>query len=349
MSSLLLHKIVRRAAFDIGSGSTKIQCSDCELIIDSSINSVVGCTILNVLFSGERPVPFGADWMSSVDGNLSHEMQERGLAVITQLKSEAAALGVTQMSAIATEVFRKASNGQSYLDRVIALGIPVQMLTQELEAELAYGSVMVSLGASDISTVWDSGGASFQISSIDPRSRKIRAYMGSLGTGVTTGILMREIQQKEFNLSGSPNPVSLQEYAQFSESLKAKLGAVPDWIQDCELVAASGGLNSMFAVCCDVLQRIAIDSNNGEVQPPIKEFSVDDAFTALQACLDKSDADLIKFVNFEFSDGEKVIVPKLSLLYTVMRHANIKRIKTVAVVGSCAGLLKDVRFWDSSF
>lgn len=90
-----------------------------------------------------------------------------GLAVLHMQLLQAKALGFEQFSAIATEVFRKAKNGEEYLEAVRSLGIHIQLLNQELEAELGFHSV-VSVGRLDpaVCRVWDSGGASFQITAI---------------------------------------------------------------------------------------------------------------------------------------------------------------------------------------
>lgn len=155
--------VVRRAAFDIGSGSTKLQCSDCELMIDPYTSAVTQTRILKDLYGIERPVQFGADLKCSSDGKLSKRIQQEGLAVFKELKSEADALGASEFHAIATEVFRKAANGAEYLESIQDLGVHVTILTQEMEAELGFGSVQAVLavnGGSPAQCVWDSGGMS---------------------------------------------------------------------------------------------------------------------------------------------------------------------------------------------
>lgn len=161
-------KIIRRAAFDIGSGSTKLQCCDCEVFFDPATARFV-CTVIKEIYGIERPVQFGADLMRSSDGALSEEIQERGLRVFLELKAEAERLGATETAAIATEVFRRASNGPSYLDRIRETGIPVTMISQCIEAELGYQSVQCMLRAiSDYrpaDCVWDSGGKKWHFNS----------------------------------------------------------------------------------------------------------------------------------------------------------------------------------------
>lgn len=349
-ASRTAHVIRRRGAFDIGSGSTKLQVSDCEVSVaspDGGFN-VHPAKICNELFGLECPVPFGADWMRSENGLLSEAMQQRGLSVLSDLKAKATELGVQEFSAIATEVFRKASNGDAYLNRVRMLGIPVTILTQPLEAELAYKTVHTKASEEDpsVTSVWDSGGASFQITTLDRSddTDQYKAYMGSLGTGITTGLLIKEIRGRELVLGVSPNPVTADEVTQFSALLTSKLPAVvPDWLKDQPVVACSFGSNSIFKVCCSVLSMNRPDEES--LRPPLTSFTLADAERAVSLCIDKQDSELERYTAFPNSDGPFVIIPKLVLLVAVMRHTGIKKVISVPCVGSCGGLLSDNRFW----
>lgn len=66
----------RKAAFDIGSGTIKLQIGS----FDSK------GSISSLLYGTERPVLFGEDWQKSKDGNLSAEIQEKGLNMLSSLK-----------------------------------------------------------------------------------------------------------------------------------------------------------------------------------------------------------------------------------------------------------------------
>ena len=341
---------VRRAAFDVGSGSTKMQCSDCEISADGQCLKIV-----NVLFGQERPVSFGADYMCSKTGDLSEDIQELGLQTLQDLKQEAVNLGATQFSAIATEVFRKANNGESYLDKARSLcRFPFVVLTQALEAEVGYESVMAmrthppgnEVDESSLSSkgcAWDSGGASFQITSIDRscEPQVIQSYMGALGTSVTTAILVREVQKQELTKETPVNPVSKEHCSHFLEVLTSKLiQEVPDWLRETHTVHAASGPNSMFNLCCDILTRLR------SADRPLQSFTTEDVSQALEACLNRSNEVLKMFVDFPYSDGPRLIVPKLCLLLAVMRHTGVQAVHTVRCVGSCAGVMKDFRLWN---
>lgn len=109
----------RRVAFDIGSGATKC------LIADVDVQS---SRIISVIHGEEVPVPFAFEYKRSRDGTLSEEVQAVGISVLNKFCRKATELGVTQSAAIATEVFRKAANGQAFIERVRAeLGLSVQV------------------------------------------------------------------------------------------------------------------------------------------------------------------------------------------------------------------------------
>jgi hypothetical protein len=352
MSTFLPFDGIRRAAFDIGSSATKIQCADYEEGLP-----------LNTIIGQERPVSFGVDYLKSADGCLSESIQLKGLEVLEELKYEAEKSGATQFSAIATEVFRKAVNGHQYLDRVSAMGIPVTILTQDLEAKLGYNSAILTAGVDANSSdycVWDSGGASFQISTrdkTDETGNSFCTYMGSLGSSVCSALLIREVQGRSLDTTPSPNPVSLEEAQQLVERLTALLQPVPEWLKDKSEVIAVTGKNSIFKVCCNVLTDLSKQDYAKPLCPglfrtdslpdssAVTSFSSEDAELALSTCIGCSDEDLCKYVNFQYSDGPKIMVPKLCLLVAVMRHTGIQRINTVKCIGSCAAVICDERFW----
>lgn len=155
-----------RAAFDIGSGSTKLQVCEC-LLTQGGTGRGVSCLIVNELFEVEIPVQFGADLMKSETGMLSDDIQARGLQVFLELKAEAERCGATQLAVVATEVFRRAVNGNDYLNKLRAMGIKVELIPQSVEAELGYLSIdaitqMMSAKdgvARSVDCVWDSGGS----------------------------------------------------------------------------------------------------------------------------------------------------------------------------------------------
>jgi hypothetical protein len=340
--------------------------------------------MINIVFAEERPVPFGADYLNSLNGELSEAMQLRGLQTLFELKDKAVKSGAVQFSAIATEVFRKAKNGEAYLDRVRSLGIQVTRISQELEAELGHKSALINSGCLDPNIcVWDSGGSSFQISTCSGSS--LQTYMTSIGSSTCASYLadMKGLSRSaDDKRSSTPNPVSLEEANQLIDIITSQLpSSIPDWLTNrnssvevtsppvpgavlvpvpAVSVLSVCGKNSIFKVCCNVLAELSKgpahmassppgvyrrDTTNDLISETVTSFSLRDAERALATCLDSSDEILCKFVNFQYSDGPKIIVPKLCLLVAVMRFLNLNYVSTVKCTGSCSAVAVDQRFW----
>jgi exopolyphosphatase / guanosine-5'-triphosphate,3'-diphosphate pyrophosphatase len=182
---------LRRAAIDIGSGATKV------LVADYSAQGLE-----RILHGEEVPVMFGWDFVQSGEAKaLSEEVQKKGLETLAMLKAKAEGMGAHDFSGIATEVFRKAKNGEAYLERVREMGIPVVLVSQDLEAELGYKTAVamasilqhgppVGIAEARAPIVYDSGGASFQITTEETGEGPLIAYTGRLGTSVSVGILV---------------------------------------------------------------------------------------------------------------------------------------------------------------
>lgn len=218
--------VVRRASFDIGSGMSKMQVSD----VDLSAGRVVA-----TLFAEEREVLFAADWKASGErSELSEEIQKRGLEVLGGLRQIAGELGATQMRGVATEVFRKASNGGLYLERVAQqLGIHATVIAQTEEARLGWLTAVAALPpGNDASKVvaWDSGGGSFQVSA-RPGGQEVVCYNGAWGSTVATEALMTRIQGVDYMGGGSsPNPVSADQARRLIEAIRATMEPPPSWL-----------------------------------------------------------------------------------------------------------------------
>ena len=327
----------RRASFDIGSGSTKIQISD-----------VQNGTLIQTLFSEERPVAFGLDLVQSLNENLSEEIQTKGLQTIGELKQIAEAHGASKFAAIATEVFRKSKNGNVYLDKVRSMGISVILVTQDIEAELGFRTVVAVSKEDPINAcVWDSGGASFQITSLDSSSDRpvLRKYMGALGTSISAGILLKEIRGATLTNFMAINPVTQDEALKLVAAITARLSEVPPWLDGRDVVSASAGINSLFKLCADIIACRATDGGGDSAPPAAAEFTLPQAEAALTACAGQPDAGLLRYQSFPHAEGPHVVVPKLALLVAVMRRTRVRRVRCVECVGSCPGLLVSDHYW----
>eukprot|EP00933_Yihiella_yeosuensis_P070560 TRINITY_DN78677_c0_g1_i1.p1 TRINITY_DN78677_c0_g1~~TRINITY_DN78677_c0_g1_i1.p1 ORF type:complete len:331 (-),score=67.62 TRINITY_DN78677_c0_g1_i1:535-1386(-) len=273
------------------------------------------------------------DWKKSKDGSLSKEIQEQGLEVLKKLLAvcEEHSVPAAARCAIATEVFRKASNGSEYLQRVHSeLGLSVEVLSQSDEAAIGFRTA-VALQERPAKCVicWDSGGASFQITSLDPDfgdDAPLRSYVGCLGSGNTTALLVEAVQGKSFAECHSPNPVNSDQATELIQRLQQELPAPASWLNG-SVVTAIGGPNSMFCVAKEALGQDEYD------QASVRK--------ALEGVLNKSDEDLSKevFCQGELKEPPALIVPKICLLLAVMEHCSVQKVSFHPAIGSCPGLL----------
>lgn len=311
----------RRAAFDIGSGATKLMVADVELGPPARI--------VDVHFAQEVPVGFMMALRQSGDGTLSSAIQDQGMEVMRALVAKCQELGVGAGSrcAVATEVFRKASNGADYLRRVKEeLGLEAPIVTQDAEARLGFLTAVALQGRPEDEVVcWDSGGGSFQMTSADPDGGPLRTFLGPLGSGNSLAMLVEEVQGRSFAEHPSPNPVSDADAAALVVKMKACLSEPPPWLRGA-LVTAIGGPNSMFQLAADVLGS--------------STYAGDSVREALGRLIGRTDDDLAaSYCQGGNREPPSLCVSKLCLLLAVMEHCGVAEVSFQQAIGSCAGLL----------
>lgn len=312
---------MRRAAFDIGSGATKLVVAD-----------VSGSTIFETLYAQEVPVGFALDWKKSEDNSLSVEIQAKGLQVLREFLAvcEKFEVPLGARAAVATEVFRKSSNGAAYLARVLdELGLAVEVVSQAVEAELGFRTaVALQDGSPDDVLCWDSGGASFQITARGGGGGDValRSWLGSLGSGNATALLVQQVQGRPFATTPTPNPVSTEEAARLIDCMALELSAPAAWLRGGR-VTAIGGPNSMFCVAAEACGK--------------EVFTQADVEGVLASVVGQSDDDLKAraFCQGELKEPPGLIVPKICLLLCVMKHCGFADVRFCAAVGSCPGIL----------
>ena len=288
------------------------------------------------------------------------------------LASPASSCPPCLISHLTPQVFRKATNGPAYLDRARALfGLRIDLVSHEIEAELGYQTAvtLATLPTSSSETmgpaetvaeaptgpllVWDSGGASFQITTRAPASpdslvaagasasasasgpppQPLQAYLGCLGSGVVGAMMLAQVAAARSTI----NPVSHGEAETLIGALIAQLPPCPPWLRDAHEVLALYGLNCAFRLVGDVLTH-----SSEPVVGVIPAFDLPDVEQALLGALDKSDAELAFLSR---GDPAGLVVPKLCLLAAIMRHTGLRRVQPVRATGSCAGLLAMAQFW----
>lgn len=175
------HKIVRRAAFDIGSGQIKMQISDVDLTTNK---------IINVLLTDTAYVGLRENLVKSLDGKLSSNIQNKTVEAISELMKKAAPFHPEACHAIATEALRLAKNADALVERIKnETGISVTIVSQEEEGILGFISAVSEADVDPDKVVsWDFGGGSFQITT--KCGDHYSVYLGRLGKTPMKNILM---------------------------------------------------------------------------------------------------------------------------------------------------------------
>ncbi len=186
------HCQVKRAALDIGSGSTKVLAA-----------KVDKCKRKVLEIYSERNFAFKfKESLHLNQGRLSEDDFSKIKGTLIELKEQLQASGVA-LSGVATEVFRQANNGPGFIARLSReTGIPIKLINQKEEAHLGFwGAVAVTEKNPQNIVVWDIGGGSMQITT--QRKDHLFTYLGKLASVSFKNKILSYKKKKR----GSPNPI----------------------------------------------------------------------------------------------------------------------------------------------
>ncbi|HSX04138.1 MAG TPA: hypothetical protein VLG76_05355 [Rhabdochlamydiaceae bacterium] len=317
-------KKVTRAAFDLGSGTFKVVVAE------------VNGEDVNVKFSKMISVGLGNDLAESKDQTLSSRVQDAAFKALQELKKDAEKQKATEFQGVATEVFRKAKNGEALLTKLTNVAnVNLQVISQEKEGMIGFNTAAVLTPEENKTNLisWDSGGASFQIVGTDGQDH-YNIYKGALGSAVVLKILMEEVRKQPYTQEAPINPLSAQECDALVKALQNKISA-PKWLknrmknQDASIVGI-GDSNSMFA---HISKRVGSD-----------HFTIEDVRQAIQDLAGKTDDDFKQEYNVS---RPKAYLTEIVLLYAVMDKFGIHEVTFKEANGSTIGLLIDKEFWKS--
>jgi len=196
--------VSRRAAFDIGSGTTKVKVADVDLC---------DRTLEHIVFAEDAPVFYGVDVADTRGEGFAEATMTRGLAALADFKARAEQYHPEAYAAVATAAFRRAGNAPAFIRRIESeLGIPVSLIAQTQEARLGFmGAVRAAHVDPERAVVWDVGGSSMQMTTLDDDGRLV-IYEGQLSSGQMREHVVHRLQGRDAEET-SPNPVSDEEAA----------------------------------------------------------------------------------------------------------------------------------------
>lgn len=181
-----------RAGIDIGSGSTKV--------LVAKINK---CKKKIIKIVEERNFAFKFKESLHLNGErLPEDLYNKVKTTIDSLKANFKARDI-EVRAVATEVFRQAKNGESFISRLSKeTNTKILIINQEKEAQLGFwGAVAVTEKSPLDIVVWDIGGGSMQITTM--RKNHLFSYLGKLASVS----FKNKIIAYQNKLRGSPNPI----------------------------------------------------------------------------------------------------------------------------------------------
>jgi len=180
-------RMVRRAAFDVGSAACKIVVAD----VDLHAGSVPKIT--HTVFSERVAVPLSDDLVRGQGVQFSESVLRELRDVLLEFKQRAEEQGAEQFAGVATQAFRTASNGPAFLLQLRDEGLPLRIVSQEQEAFLGFltaNHLCPEVPAYDV-VAWDCGGGSFQITTeVHPA---FESWMKPVGTSVAKHLLLTKV------------------------------------------------------------------------------------------------------------------------------------------------------------
>ncbi|KYG64934.1 hypothetical protein AZI86_12105 [Bdellovibrio bacteriovorus] len=189
-----------RGAMDFGSGTTKVLAVRVD---------VCQKKILKVLFEDRLAISFNEAFEKSADHKIPEKFWQEALPRIQVSVDKLRAQEIKKIDAVATAVFRNAKNGQEVIAQMAkALGIPIQIISQDQEAELGFWSVLAfkSWSPQEASmVVWDIGGGSMQMFSWNKGHPQI--FRGHLASVSFKNEILKVLQFKNPQEVSSPNPI----------------------------------------------------------------------------------------------------------------------------------------------
>lgn len=364
-----------RAAFDLGSGATKVIVAE-GTFLAASPKGTTGKqdATLHILYEVEVPLLLGLDARASRDGRLSDGIVTKLFDTVEKLVRQVRAVAVERggptapmprMKGVCTAVYRETVNGPAVLDALRErFQIDIRLLSQEEEGAIGFatglhlakqcddrlgtpwgGTAGPSRSSPTDLVVWDSGGSSFQITQRNGIS--LAVMMGAWGSSKVHHEMIVTVQRKP--KLGSANPVTLDQAEALCSFLVNDLtrnyGLPPVSADNRERtrVAAIGGPSCALRIAtlvdkaCVAGQPLrAAESGTND------EYTLADAERVLAACCNRSDAELRAAGIPEAG----MAVPKLCLVVAVLRWCKgMERVRYFLTSGGGIGILLHPEWW----
>lgn len=200
-SQLLAEKdcLRTRAAFDIGSGATRMTVA--------KINICKG-RIIKILKEAEEPVFYKRTLDISSNKMFNKKVMEAGLNSIKKLKNLARPFNPHHFVGVATQAFREARNGKEFIKTLShELNMKIYIIPQKKEAIIGFLSALsvVKVDGAKL-LVWDIGGGSMQLTGLNSKYQYL-VHLDKLGSLNFKNLVIESIKGKNHKKVTTPNPI----------------------------------------------------------------------------------------------------------------------------------------------
>ena len=282
---------------------------------------------------------------------------------------------VVESVATATAIFRLASNGSLVLDRLRSdLGLSCQLLPQDREAELGY---LTALSVQDTTpskdggkrlVSWDSGGASFQLATTqaDGSRTPLEVFNGLWGNSVThlDLLALQKARGPEYSqpthVGDDPNPVGIDMAGRLSEHIVSDLSNT-----DRHPASATNAFRDIFGKGTAATARLhgiggptSAFKITALVTGKFTNITPEDVWGAVEryATLTTEQMGAVLYRDLPnppagsdpasraFSQP-KVLVPKLVLVYTVMKFLGVPSFDFTETIGNTRAIVAMEDLW----
>ncbi|UXR64000.1 hypothetical protein EZJ49_13095 [Bdellovibrio bacteriovorus] len=294
--------VENRAALDLGSGTTKAYVAT----VDTCEKKIV-----KVIFEERLPLAFNEALEKSPDGTLPEKTVQEATPRIQALLGKVRTYDVKRITAVATSVFRVAKNGRAVAQRLARdLQVPVEVISQEQEAELGYWSALAQKNISDTRNliVWDIGGGSMQMYSRD--KGKVHIYEGDLASVTFKNKILQVLQFKDPKDHSSPNPIGRQREASLQLAKNHAYLNVPEFFKKMAPTARWVGVGGVISLS---VQR--------QVNKDASEFTQAELSDVLKKRVWLNDAEINS--DYRISD-----ISNLALVLGYMQALKVEKVET---------------------
>ena len=193
-----------RAAFDIGSGTTKMKVAK----VDTCEQKIV-----EMLLQQNEPVGYKEALKLSKKNNLETAIINKGVDVLINMKNKAMEFKPESFIAVATSAFRTANNGERAKNLIQEkTGIKIKIIDQKAEGELGFAAASDLVDAKlEQIVVWDIGGGSMQMTTLD-ENQDIEMYSGKVASVSFKNHIIENVQYNNLGEVNTPNPMSTADY-----------------------------------------------------------------------------------------------------------------------------------------